>query len=80
VFRPALRTNGLADLKSLRRTSTVEYQCQFLQLLCHCDDMASLQQLHMFTAGLGEPLRMDVELATPFNLQSAMSLAWAYEL
>jgi hypothetical protein len=33
----------------------------------------------MFSAGLGEPLRTDVELATPSDLQSAMSLTQAYE-
>jgi hypothetical protein len=33
----------------------------------------------MFTAGLVEPLHTDVELATPPDLQSAMSLARAYE-
>jgi hypothetical protein len=56
-----------------------EYQCQFLQLLCYYDDMTLLQQVHMFTIGLGKPLRMDVELATPFDLQSMMSLTRAYE-
>jgi hypothetical protein len=39
-FVPPLRTNGLADLKELRRTDTVdEYQRQFLTLLCRCDDI-----------------------------------------
>jgi hypothetical protein len=33
----------------------------------------------MFTVGLGEPLRMDVELAVPTDLQTAMHLARAYE-
>jgi hypothetical protein len=33
----------------------------------------------MFTAGLGNPLCTDVELLTPTNLQTAMSLARAYE-
>jgi hypothetical protein len=41
--------------------------------------MTLLQQVHMFTIGLGKPLRMDVELATPFDLQSMMSLTRAYE-
>jgi hypothetical protein len=33
----------------------------------------------MFTAGLGEPLRTNVELQSPTQLQTAMSLARAYE-
>jgi hypothetical protein len=33
----------------------------------------------MFTAGLGEPLRTDVELLTPTTLQRAMHLARTYE-
>jgi hypothetical protein len=39
-FGPPLRTNGMADLKDLRRTSTVEdYQRQFLSILCRYEDM-----------------------------------------
>ena len=79
-FGPPLRTNGLAELKDLRRTGTVEeYQRQFSVLLCRCDDLTAMQQVNMFTAGLGEPLRTDVELQAPTNLQTAMSLARAYE-
>jgi hypothetical protein len=33
----------------------------------------------MFTTGLGEPLRTDVELAAPAELQQAMNVARAYE-
>ena len=33
----------------------------------------------MYTAGLGEPLRTDVELQTPETLQRAMHLARVYE-
>lgn len=36
-FGPPLRTNGMADLKELHRTGSVEeYQRQFLRLLCRC--------------------------------------------
>jgi hypothetical protein len=41
--------------------------------------MTPMQQTQMFTAGLGEPLRTDVELAAPTDLQAAMRLARAYE-
>jgi hypothetical protein len=79
-FGPPLRTNSLAELKDLRRTGSVEeYQRQFSVLLCRCDDLSPSQQVNMFTAGLGEPLRTDVELQNPTTLQYAMSLARAYE-
>jgi hypothetical protein len=41
--------------------------------------MTPLLQVQMFSAGSGEPLHTDVELATSSDLQSAMSLARAYE-
>jgi hypothetical protein len=43
-FGPPLCHNGLAELKELRCTGTVEeYQRQFLTFLCRCDDMTPLQ-------------------------------------
>jgi hypothetical protein len=79
-FGPPLRTNSLAELKDLRHTGSVEeYQWQFSVLLCHCDNLSPSQQVNMFTVGLGESLRTDVELQTPTTLQYAMSLARAYE-
>jgi hypothetical protein len=48
-------------------------------LLCRCEDMTPLQQVQMFSAGSGEPLRTNVELAMPTDLQTAMSLARTYE-
>jgi hypothetical protein len=55
-FGPPLRTNGMAELKDLRRTGTVdEYTRQFSLLLCRCNDLSMAQQVNMFTAGLGEP-------------------------
>lgn len=52
---------------------------QFSQLLCRCDDLSLTQQVNLYTAGLGEPLRTDVELQAPTHLQTAMSPARAYE-
>jgi len=79
-FGPPIRANGLAELKDLHRTGSVEeYQQQFLALLCRCDGLSVPQQINLFTAGLGQPLRTDVELQAPTNLQTAMSLARAYE-
>jgi hypothetical protein len=79
-FGPPLRTNGMAELKDLHRTGTVdEYTRQFSLLLWRCNDLSMAQQVNMFTAGLGEPLQTDVELQSPTQLQTAMSLARAYE-
>lgn len=79
-FGPPLRMNGLADLKDLYRTGTVDdYTRQFSLLLCRCDNLSQRQQTNLFTAGLGEPLRTDVELQGPTNLQAAINLARAYE-
>jgi hypothetical protein len=75
-----MRRNGLAELKELTCTGTVEdYQRQFFTSLCRYDDMTPMQQAQMFTAGLGEPLHTDVDLAAPTDLQAAMHLARAYE-
>jgi hypothetical protein len=41
--------------------------------------MTQQQQTNMFTAGLGEPLRRNVELVGPTNLQHALHLARAFE-
>jgi hypothetical protein len=78
-----MRRNGLAELKELTRTSTVEdYQRQFLTSLCRCNDMTSMQQVQMFTSGLGEPLRTDIKLAAPTDfrplcaLRGPMNGAW----
>jgi hypothetical protein len=74
-FGPPLWTNGMAELKDLHRMGTVdEYTRQFSLLLCRCNDLSMPQQVNMFIAGLGEPLRTDVELQSPTQLQTAMSL------
>jgi hypothetical protein len=68
-FGLPLQTNGLVELKDLHRTGSVEeYQQQFSLLLCRCDDLTPMQQVNLFTVGLGEPLRTDVELLAPSNL------------
>lgn len=61
-FGPPIRSNPMAELKDLYRTGTgEEYQRQFSLLLCRCNDLTAMQQVNMFTAGLGEPLRTDVD-------------------
>ena len=73
-FGSPLRFNGLADMKDLRRTGTVEeYQRQFLVLLCRCEGLSQLQQANMFTAGLGEPQRTTTPYHTPLIIRSPNS-------
>lgn len=79
-FGPPIRSNSLGELKSLNLTGYVEeYQRQFLALLCCCDNLSPRHQVDLFAARLGQPLASDVEMQRPSNLQTAMSLAWAYE-
>jgi hypothetical protein len=75
-FGPPLRSKPLGELIQLRRETTVaEYQSQFLALLACCDDLVEKHQIHIFTAGLSNPLRTDVELEHPTTLDDAMALA-----
>jgi hypothetical protein len=41
--------------------------------------MTESQQTQVFTAGLGDPLRTDIELRQPMTLEGAMYLTRAYE-
>lgn len=43
------------------------------------DPLTERQQIQLFTAGLSQPLQTDVELQALRSLESAMSLARAYE-
>jgi hypothetical protein len=62
-FRPAVRSNPLGDLSRLQFSASIEdYQNQFLILLAHCEGLREEHQIHLFTAGLPEPLKTDVEL------------------
>jgi hypothetical protein len=78
-FGPPLRSNPLGELKELRTGSVEEYQRQFLALLCRCDSLSAVHAMNLFTAGLGEPMTLDVEMQRPEDLQAAMSLARAFE-
>ena len=79
-FGPSTRHNPLGELKELRQTGTVEeYQRNFLAILCRVKHRQPRQQVQLFTPGLVEPIRTDVELQNPASLQMAMALARAYE-
>jgi hypothetical protein len=79
-FGPLERSNPLGELIKLQRAGSVaEFQDQFLRLLDRCDGVTEQQQIAIYTAGLGDPLRIDVELQRPVTLEDAMSLSRAFE-
>ncbi|KAM0856597.1 hypothetical protein ACQ4PT_048998 [Festuca glaucescens] len=80
-FGPPARSNCLGELTRLRMAGTVaEYQEKFLALLGHVDALSTAQQVSIFTSGLIDLLKIDVELHNPQDLDTAMSLARAHEL
>lgn len=79
-FGPPLGTNHLSELAHLPfRTSVSDYQENFQARMAHAGYLSPAQQVQLFTEGLPEPLRTDVELQAPADLQHAMSLARAFE-
>ena len=79
-FGPPLGANHLAGLARLPfRGSVQEYQEMFQARMAHAGYLSPAQQVQLFTGGLPDPLRTDVELQAPADLQRAMSLARAYE-
>jgi hypothetical protein len=79
-FGPPLGTNHLSDLAHLPFRGTVaDYQEAFLARMAHAGPLSPAQQVQLFTGGLPDPIRTDVELQGPTNLQRAMGLACAYE-
>jgi hypothetical protein len=67
-FGPPLCGNAVGELIQLKRDSTVtDYQSRFLALVNRC------------TSLIQNPLKTDVELEHPENLEDAMALARAYE-
>jgi hypothetical protein len=56
-----------------------DYQRQFQVLLARTHDLKPIQEVDLFTAGLIDELRIDIELQQPGNLGVAMNMARAYE-
>ncbi|XP_068667724.1 uncharacterized protein [Aristolochia californica] len=81
-FGPPAHCNPLGDLVLLRQTAPVElYQKQFQEKLATTSRMVRLdQQVNLFTVGLSESLRLEVELHEPADLARAMNLSRALEL
>jgi hypothetical protein len=79
-FGPAITINHLADLARFpSRSSVSEYQDAFLSKMAHAGYLSQEQQVQLFTGGLPDAIRVDVELQAPQDLQRAMALARAYE-
>jgi len=65
-FGPALSTNHLADLARLPFSSNVDaYMAAFQARLAHAGRLDPLQQAQLFTSGLPDSIRVDVELHDP---------------
>jgi hypothetical protein len=56
-----------------------DYQTRFLVLVNRCKGLSENHQIEIFTIGLRNPLKTDVELEQPTTLEEAMALAHAYE-
>lgn len=79
-FGPPLGTNHLSDLARLQfRGSVTDYQEAFQARKAHASYLSPEQQVQLFTGGLPNPIRTDIELHAPAGLHRAMSLARAYE-
>jgi hypothetical protein len=79
-FGPPIRGNALGELIQLRRETTVtDYQTRFLTLVNGCKGLTEPHQIKIFTAGLRNPLKIDIKLEQPTTLEEAMALARAYE-
>ena len=79
-FGPPLRSNPLGELARLPfRTTVDDYQERFWDLLAQTAPLSQEQQVQLFTAGLPDRIKIDVELMAPRDLNQALSLARAYE-
>lgn len=68
-FEPLMSSLPLGELVYLKQNGSVdEYQKQFQVLLARATLDRENQHVSLFTAGLTEGLRVDVELQSPPNL------------
>jgi hypothetical protein len=76
---PPTRSSPLGELCHLRLDGSLNDDIdKFYQRLTRCDELSEPQQIAIFTAGLGEPLKTDVELDAPKTMEDATALAHAY--
>jgi hypothetical protein len=79
-FGPPLCSNPLGELARLPFPATIEdYKEKFWDLLAHTTPLTQEQKVQLFTAGLPERIKIDVELMAPRDLNHALSLMRAYE-
>jgi hypothetical protein len=73
-FGPPIRGNALGKLIQLGREMTVaDYQSHFLALVNHYKGLFKPHQINIFTTGLHDPLKTDVELEQPATLEKSDS-------
>ena len=74
-FGPPLCTNHLAELARLPFKGTVaDYQELFQMKMAHAGHLSPAQQVQLFTGGLPDSLRTDVELQRPPDLRQLCTL------
>jgi hypothetical protein len=79
-FGPPRRTNKLgAVTRCPFNGSIADYSERFSHLLHRAPPQLDETEVELFTMGLPEPIRTDVELAYPADLYEAINLALAYE-
>jgi len=79
-FGPTMTDTPLGSLALLRRAgNVVDYSNKFMHLACREAELSELQQVHLFVAGLQEPVKTDVGLRSPKTLDDAIMYARAYE-
>ena len=79
-FGPPAHSNKLGAVARCPSNGNVtDYQERFTHLLHLAPPQSVETEVELFTMGLPEPLRTDVELAHPEDLDDAISLALAYE-
>jgi hypothetical protein len=79
-FGPPMTDSPVSEVMLLHRTGSVEdYTDQFLAFACCNADLTEQQLVYIYTAGLVNPLKTDVALRRPANLDDAIMLARAYE-
>lgn len=75
TFGPPMSGNPSGELVNLKQVGFVgEYQKQFQTLLARATTVRGDQQVDLFTAGLNDGLRVDVEMQNPPNLVTTMNL------
>lgn len=72
-FGPPTWRSPLGELAALRKTRTVDdYTESFLAHIARVGHLDEIQQVNIYTAGLMEPLKTDVELLNPQDMETAM--------